>query len=76
MESTVTRWENSVARRYYEARLVCDLFGTYLVMRVWGGIGTARGAVRFYPLTGPRAFADEVERIDKRRAKRGYVIRP
>ena len=75
-ESTVRRWENPGAGRYYEARLVRDLFGDWQVLRVWGGIGTPRGAMRFSPLTGPRTFAGELERIDKRRRQRGYLPRP
>ena len=69
------RWEKQIATRYYEARLVRDLFGAYQLMRVWGGIGIARGAIRFYAVTGPAAFVDELARIDKRRVKRGYVLR-
>lgn len=65
------RWENVSAGRYYEARMVRDLFGDWQVMRVWGGIGSGHGAVRFAPLAEPGAFAAVLERIDKRRAQRG-----
>ena len=75
-EGAVRRWEHKATRRYYEARMVRDLFGEWQLMRVWGGIGSARGALRFAPLAEPGAFADELARIDKRRVKRGYVLRP
>ena len=69
------RWENVVAGRYYEARVVRDLFGDWQVMRVWGGIGNAHGALRFDPLLGPDAAAAALAVIGKRRAQRGYVLR-
>lgn len=72
----VHRWENATMGRYYEARVVRDLFGDWQIMRAWGGIGSARGALRFDPLLVPEAFVGEVARIDKRRVQRGYVLRP
>lgn len=34
------RWETEL--RWYEAELVCDLFGDWLVVRRWGGLYSAR----------------------------------
>lgn len=73
---TAHRWENVDTGRYYEVRIVQDLFGDWQLMRVWGGIGNARGALRFDVLAEPAAFCDDLVRIDKRRQQRGYVLRP
>lgn len=34
------RWES--ATRWYEAELMCDLFGDWLVVRRWGGLYSER----------------------------------
>lgn len=34
------RWETEL--RWYEAELVCDLFGDWLVVRRWGGLYSDR----------------------------------
>lgn len=33
------RWENQQTRRYYEARILKNLFNEWEVYCVWGGIG-------------------------------------
>lgn len=39
-----SRWERDT--RYYELRLQQDLWGDWLLTRVWGGKGTALGQIR------------------------------
>jgi len=39
-----SRWERDM--RYYELRLQQDLWGDWLLTRVWGGKGTALGQIR------------------------------
>lgn len=36
----IWRWES--ATRWYEAELMCDLFGDWLVVRRWGGLYSER----------------------------------
>lgn len=40
-KETIVRWESD--KRYYAARLQTDLFGDFLVARVWGGLGNNIG---------------------------------
>ena len=67
------RWENRVKARYYEARLLSNLFGELEVFRVWGGIGSALGGHRCEPVADIPAGHDVLASIEKRRAVRGYV---
>ncbi len=39
-----SRWERDT--RYYELRLQQDLWGDWVLTRVWGGKGTALGQIR------------------------------
>ncbi|MDM0029819.1 hypothetical protein [Variovorax saccharolyticus] len=38
------RWENPAERRYYQATVQQNLFGDCELVRIWGGIDSARGA--------------------------------
>jgi len=37
------RWVNREKARYYETHLSRDLFGEWILVKVWGGCGTSRG---------------------------------
>lgn len=66
------RWINDATARYYQVHLIQDLFGEWTLIRVWGGLGTRRGAMRS---TGVASYADgqaQLEAIGKRRRQRGY----
>lgn len=68
--TALQRWERD--SRYYLAGLDRDLFGTWVVTRVWGRIGTALGRIHHEPVAslaeGERALA----RIARERDRRGY----
>jgi hypothetical protein len=44
------RWENAQTRRYYEVRIVKNLFNDWEVLCLWGGIGTRRGGSAVIPV--------------------------
>lgn len=66
-----SRWERDT--RYYELRLQQDLWGDWLLTRVWGGKGKALGQVRreLCPsyASGVSLYADSI----KRREQHGYI---
>jgi predicted DNA-binding WGR domain protein len=67
------RWEHEDRRRYYEARVLQDLFGGWIVHRVWGGIGSRFGGQQTDPVLSERAAIEAVALLDRRGRKRGYV---
>ena len=65
-----SRWERDT--RYYELHLRQDLFGDWVLTRVWGGKGTALGQIR-HELC--ESYAEGVARhaeAERVRVKRGY----
>jgi len=65
------RWEKDT--RYYEAYLQQDLWGQWILTRVWGRCGTLLGQVRNLPCASYADGLDQLARLDKRRRQRGYV---
>lgn len=66
------RWENPEKARYYQADLVRDLLGDWVVVTAWGGVGSRLGRVR---RTWVPTYEDGLKRlgeIEKRRRQRGY----
>jgi hypothetical protein len=68
------RFEHNQKQRYYRVMLSRDLFGDWVVTRVWGGINKATGRI-----THLRCFTfDEgiklIEKITKIRLARGYEL--
>jgi len=65
------RWERDT--RYYELRLQQDLWGDWVLMRVWGQRGAALGQIRHELCAdyghGQRIYAQSIIQ----RGKRGYV---
>jgi hypothetical protein len=64
------RWEKDT--RYYEAHLHQDLWGDWVITKVWGRKGTALGQVRDLPCG---SYEDGLARLDElstRRQQRGY----
>ena len=70
-EPTRCRWQRDT--RYYEALLQQDLFG-WVVVRVWGGIGTRLGQVRTTPVNSYAEGTREVDKIIHQRAVRHYQL--
>ncbi|OUR99214.1 hypothetical protein A9Q81_11610 [Gammaproteobacteria bacterium 42_54_T18] len=66
------RWENKGTNRYYEARIEQDLFGNFVVKRVWGGIGKSSGGANATPIHDKKEATAVVTSISERRKKRGY----
>lgn len=65
----VRRWETK--KRYYEARIELDMFGTPILLAANGGKGTRLGMLRVI------AAGDQIEQalraIERRREAHGYV---
>lgn len=66
-----SRWERDT--RYYDLRLQQDLWGDWLLTRVWGSKGTALGQIRreLCPsyAGGVSLYADSIKRSEQR----GYI---
>jgi hypothetical protein len=43
------RWVNPEKHRYYQADLIRDLFGDWVLVSAWGSLGSNRGAQRKTP---------------------------
>lgn len=68
-----SRWEKD--SRYYELRVQQDLFGDWLLTRIWGQRGSALGQLR-HDLCADRAEAlARYAEAEVRREKRGYRLR-
>lgn len=67
------RWERGT--RYYEAVLHQDLWRQWVVTRVWGSIGTARGRLLHIPCATHAEGVAYLEQITQRRHQRGYQER-
>ena len=71
MEWIQQRWEKGT--RYYEVYLQQDLWGDWVLTRVWGGRGTALGQVRNMPCAGYGDGLTILDEVRKRRKQRGYA---
>jgi predicted DNA-binding WGR domain protein len=58
-------------RRFYRMEITADLFGTILLMRNWGRIGTD-GRRRFYVFADADAAEAELVRLAASKRRRGY----
>jgi hypothetical protein len=66
------RWVNPNKARYYQAHLCRDLFGEWILVKVWGGCGSSCGCLAS---TGVASYVDGVaafREIGERRRARGY----
>ena len=70
------RWENHQTNRYYRVLLAQDLFGQWLLTKIWGGINQATGRITHLPYQSYEEAAQAIEQIAKVRVKRGYVLHP
>jgi len=60
--------------RYYELHLRQDLFGDWVLTRVWGGRGTALGRIRQELSESYTAGVARHAAAEKVRMKRGYWV--
>ncbi len=67
---TYQRWEKE--SRYYEARVHKDLWGDWVVTRVWGQRGSKRGRIMNTPCTSYSDALKTLEQIQKRRKSHQY----
>ena len=58
-------------QRFYRLEVVVDLFGTTLLRRQWGRIGTD-GRTRETPFVDPQIAADALDRLATSKRRRGY----
>jgi hypothetical protein len=67
------RWERGT--RYYEVYLHQDLWGDWVLTRVWGRQGTALGRVVHNPCASYKDGCERLAVVQARRKSRGYKIR-
>ena len=67
------RWERET--RYYEVHLHQDLWGGWVVTRVWGRRGTALGQLRRAPCASYAEALERLAAITRQRERRGYERR-
>jgi predicted DNA-binding WGR domain protein len=65
------RWEKGT--RFYEALVERDLFGDWVLTLVWGRRGSALGRVQHRPHPSVTAAQDALQRVARRRQRRGYA---
>ena len=65
-------WINETKRRYYQAEVVRDLFGEWVLVTAWGGMDSHRGRMRSTLLASYADGLERIEALDQRRRKRGY----
>ena len=66
------RWHKGT--RYYEVLLHQDLWGGWIVTRVWGRRGSPLGQVRHQPCESRAEGLNQAQQIQQRRAQRGYAL--
>lgn len=69
---SLQRWELVQVGRYYQALVQENLLGEWEILRMWGGIGSARGGRQCVPLPSRTAARLALTDTSKRRAQRGY----
>jgi predicted DNA-binding WGR domain protein len=67
------QWVNLEKRRYYQAELVRDLFGDWVLIKVWGSLGASLGGQRITVVANHETGIEAIRALDTRRKKRGYV---
>ncbi len=66
------RWIQAEKARYYQALLVKDLFGEWILIMAWGALGSKRGGMRSTRVPSYEAGLERIGEIDKRRKRHGY----
>ena len=70
---TSYRWENLTTQRYYKVILTQDLFGDWVVTKVWGGFRKAGGGSKNIPCQSYEECLKLIQKIALLRLKRGYI---
>ncbi len=67
-------WVNPLSRRRYTACLCQDLWGEWVVIQLWGGLGSKRtGRKRVY-CSSAEEGANIIQKISRKRQTRGYKL--
>jgi hypothetical protein len=66
------RWVNREKARHYETHLSRDLFGEWILVKVWGGCRSSRGRLASTGVTSYGEGLDALREIGERRSARGY----
>jgi len=67
------RWQRRDNGRYYEAHLARDLFGDWVLTRVWGRRDSAQGRVTHTPCDSYSQACKLLGQVTARRQARGYT---
>ncbi|WP_050453517.1 hypothetical protein [Candidatus Burkholderia verschuerenii] len=62
------RWETNT--RWYEAEIFCDLFGSWTVVRAWGGKGSRRHGGMIDVVQDEAAAVARIEVLSKEHSRR------
>ncbi len=73
-EWITVRWENSLKKRYYLVMIEQDIFGQWVLIRVWGGIQTKLGRTQVSVLDNKKQGVEMLKIISIRRKQRGYRL--
>lgn len=75
METEVyQRWEHPDKNRYYEVRLRQDLFGSWVITKIWGGCGTSLGRLTNKPFNNYEEAVTVMLELIKRRKYKKYAL--
>ena len=66
------RWVNEDKRRYYQAALVRDLFGDWVLVTAWGGLDSHLGKMASTAVESQADGQARMQALDRRRRQRGY----
>lgn len=67
------RWTKPT-RYYYEVHLAPDLWGQWMVTRIWGRTGTALGRRMSIPCASYQEGLQQIATVKARRRQRGYQM--
>lgn len=70
------RWENFEKRRYYRVIFTRDLFGDWVITKIWGGLNKSGGGSKHLACTNYEEGIKIIEKITQMRIKRGYHLIP
>jgi len=64
------RWEKET--RYYEIHLQKDLWGSWVLIRIWGRRGSPMGQIRRVPCASYAEAVKQLAAVQIQRQRRGY----
>lgn len=67
-------WVNDEERRYYQAYITTDLLGDLVVVRNYGSLDTARGAIKTSAVNNQEEAKELLGEIAKTRKRHGYDL--